>query len=555
MKNKQNSLPKEKISTVFSLYSNGEFQEAINQIKNLNEFYPNEALLFNLIGACYKEIGQLEGAIKMFNIALSINSNYAEAHFNLGVIYHDLGRLDDAVDCYSRAIAINPNYPDAHNNLGTSLYDLGQLQASIESLEWAIAYKHDFAEAHNNLGRTLNDFGRVEEAINCFQSAISHQTNYANAYFNLALSYKDIGNKKGFIQNIEKTLDIKPEWGAANYHLSQVKKYKKNDPMTAKMKSFLAMSNLDITDRINLNFALSKAYEDIGDNKNQFRFLEEANNLRKKELNYSTDRDKKLFSRIKEAFNLPFSTSNKISSKKSLLKPIFIVGMPRSGTSLVHQILDSHNEVYGAGELNYLNKSVFPFIKENNNNNISGFSLKAFISIRKQYLDSVNSLNFQERIIVDKMPLNFRYIGFILMCFPEAKIVHMKRDAVATCWSIYKSFFNGNAYSFNQKDLANYYGFYKDLMIFWAKLFPNKIYDLCYEDLTFNQEEETQKLLKYCELDWDDNCLNFHKNKAAVKTTSSMQVRQKMYQGSSQVWKKYEAYLQPLIKGLNYKLK
>ena len=141
------------------------------------------------------------------------------------------------------------------------------------------------------------------------------------------------------------------------------------------------------------------------------------------------------------------------------------------------------------------------------------------------------------------------------MCFPDAKIVHMKRDAVATCWSIYKSFFNGNAYSFNQKDLANYYGFYKDLMIFWAKLFPNKIYDLCYEDLTFNQEEETQKLLKYCELDWDDNCLNFHKNKTAVKTTSSMQVRQKMYQGSSQVWKKYEAYLQPLIKGLNYKLK
>ena len=555
MKNKQNSLPKEKINTVFSLYSNGEFQEAINQIKNLNEFYPNEALLFNLIGACYKEIGQLEGAIKMFNIALSIHSNYAEAHFNLGVVYHDLGRLDDAVDCYSRAIAINPNYPDAHNNLGTSLYDLGQLQASIESLEWAIAYKHDFAEAHNNLGRALNDFGRVEEAINCFQSAISHQTNYANAYFNLALSYKDIGNKKGFIQNIEKTLDIKPEWGAANYHLSQVKKYKNNDPMTAKMKSFLAMSNLDITDRINLNFALSKAYEDIGDNKNQFRFLEEANNLRKKELNYSTDRDKKLFSRIKEAFNLPFSTSNKISSKKSLLKPIFIVGMPRSGTSLVHQILDSHNEVHGAGELNYLNKSVFPFIKENNNNNISGFSLKAFISIRKQYLDSVNSLNVQERIIVDKMPLNFRYIGFILMCFPEAKIVHMKRDAVATCWSIYKSFFNGNAYSFNQKDLANYYGFYKDLMIFWAKLFPNKIYDLCYEDLTFNQEEETQKLLKYCELDWDDNCLNFHKNKTAVKTTSSMQVRQKMYQGSSQVWKKYEAYLQPLIKGLNYKLK
>jgi hypothetical protein len=138
------------------------------------------------------------------------------------------------------------------------------------------------------------------------------------------------------------------------------------------------------------------------------------------------------------------------------------------------------------------------------------------------------------------------------MAFPEAKILHMKRDSMATCWSIYKSFFNGNAYSFNQNDLAHYYGLYRDLMGFWDELFPNQIYDVYYEDLTANQEVETRNLLKYCELEWDDNCLNFHKNMTAVKTTSSMQVRKKMYQGSSEVWKKYEAYLQPLIKGLNY---
>ena len=173
-------------------------------------------------------------------------------------------------------------------------------------------------------------------------------------------------------------------------------------------------------------------------------------------------------------------------------------------------------------------------------------------SIREQYLDSLISLNVKESVIVDKMPLNFRYIGFILSTFPEAKILHMKRDLMATCWSIYKSFFNGNAYSFNQNDLAQYYGLYRELMSFWEELFPNQIYDVCYEDLTANQEVETRNLLKYCELEWDENCLNFHKNMTAVKTTSSMQVRKKMYQGSSEVWKKYEAYLQPLLKGLNY---
>ena len=149
--------------------------------------------------------------------------------------------------------------------------------------------------------------------------------------------------------------------------------------------------------------------------------------------------------------------------------------------------------------------------------------------------------------------MNFRNIGFILSAFPEAKIIHLKRDARATCWSIYKNNFHqkGIGYGNNLDDLAGFYGLYTDLMDFWHQTFPDKIYDLCYEDLTTNQEEETRKLLEYCELDWDENCLNFHKNKRAVKTASSLQVRQKMYQGSSEAWKQHEVYLEPLIKALD----
>ncbi len=550
MKNKQHSLPRNELNSVFSLYLDNKFQAAIDKIKSLNEHYPREPLLFNLIGACYKEQGQLEGAAKMLGVAVSIQPNYAEAHFNLGVVLKDLGQIDAAIESYRTAIIITPNYPDAHNNLGRIFLDIENYNAAIESFEWAIAYQHDLSEAHNNLGNAFNFCGRAEEAIKSFEKAILYNPDYDKAYFNLALTFKDIGNKDGFIKNIEKTLDIKPQWGASFYHLSQVVKCSKNDPKFAKIHSFLQSDDLNITDRINLNFALAKSYEDIANYSEQFKFLDEGNRLRKQELNYSIERDIKLFTRIKEAFNPIPVGINKSLLKPDSLKPIFILGMPRSGTSLVHQILDSHNEVYGAGELNNLNKFIFPYLKENNIKGESGFSAKNLLSIHNNYLDSLLSFNIQENVIVDKMPLNFRYIGFILLAFPKAKILHMKRNPMAICWSIYKSFFNGNAYSFSQEDLAQYYQLYKDLMDFWVKLFPNQIYDISYEDLTTNQEFETRNILEYCELDWDENCLNFHNNNNAVKTTSSMQVRQKMYQGSSEAWKKYEAYLQPLINGL-----
>ena len=551
MKNKQASIPRKELEKIYLMYSMNQFHDAIKYIKILNEKFPNQSLLFNLIGACYKEIGQLDGAVQMFRIAVSINPKYAEAFFNLGATLQALDQKDDAVENYQKAIDITPNYPDAHNNLGNTLLDLGKIDSAIESLEWAVAYKHDFAEAYNNLGNAYNDSGKTDKAIENFKKAIACNPSYEKALFNLALVYKDLGNRDEFVENIEKALALNPSWGHAHYHLSRVKSYKKNDPQIDQIKQALESENLNSIDLIGLNFALSKVYEDLENHKEQFKFLNEANSLRKKELNYSIERDQKLFLRIKETFKMPPSIFNSSEIKTKPNKPIFIVGMPRSGTSLVHQILDSHSEVKGLGELNNLNKFVVPLLKSFNHDIKEYFSKKELLLLRDEYLNSLPISDINENIIVDKMPLNFRYIGFILSCFPDAKVIHMNRDPMATCWSIYKYEFRGNAYSFNQEDIASYYGLYSDLMGFWKDLFPGKIYDLCYEDLTSNQEEETQELLRYCELEWDDKCLNFHNNKTSVKTTSSMQVRKKMYQGSSEAWKKYEIYLKPLIKGLN----
>jgi hypothetical protein len=225
--------------------------------------------------------------------------------------------------------------------------------------------------------------------------------------------------------------------------------------------------------------------------------------------------------------------------------------MPRSGTTLVEQIISSHHEVYGAGELNNLKKFATPIFLNHANSNNKVINDEDILSLRNNYLDSLSELNFKEKIMTDKMPINFRLIGFILSAIPEAKIVHVKRDARATCWSNYKHYFSsGNGFTFDQEDLSKFYGLYKEIMDFWHKLFPNKIYDLNYEKLTENQKKETEKLLKYCELDWDKKCLEFHKNDRGIKTASASQVRQKMYQGSSDAWKQYEPYIETLIDGL-----
>ena len=551
MNNKQASLPRKELENAHGLYSKGLIQDAIKQIKILNKKYPNEPILFNMMGACYKEIDQLEGAAKMFDIAISLKPTYAEAHFNLGVVLQNLDHKDESIESYKKAIAISPNYSDAHNNLGNVYISIDQYEDGIKSFQWAIAYKHDFAEAYNNLGNAYNDSGNEKDAIVSFEKAIQYNQNYEKAYFNLALVFKYLGDEAGFLKNIEKAIALKPDWGHAYYHLSRIKKFSKNDPQVDEMKSFLKRDDLPILDRIGFNFALSKAFEDLHDNKEQFKFLNDANSLRKKELEYTIEKDQDLFSRIKYVFQSNPNIVKPLASNAIKVRPIFILGMPRSGTSLVHQILDCHKNVHGVGELNNLNKIVMPLLKDFDASNNKGFSENEMLSIRNDYISSLPMKGIQKNIIVDKMPINFRYIGFILSAIPEAKIIHMSRDPMATCWSVYKYEFRGNAYSFDQKDIASYYILYRDLMDFWSKLFPEKIYDLCYEDLTINQEKETRNLLKYCDLKWDENCLDFHNNKSAVKTTSSMQVRKKMYQGSSETWKKYEAYLQPLIKGLN----
>ncbi|MDC0221795.1 sulfotransferase, partial [Gammaproteobacteria bacterium] len=305
-------------------------------------------------------------------------------------------------------------------------------------------------------------------------------------------------------------------------------------------------------DRTHLSFALAKAHEDLKDYAASFHYFKIANDLIKKRIGYSIDNERKVFEGTKKLFSPQIPS---VSASESTVCPIFIVGMPRSGTTLTEQILASHSMVHGAGELTVMGEKLASLLEPKlNDPSMPGFSIEEVQGIREGYLKELEALGVSEQVIVDKMPTNFRSIGAIISAFPEAKIVHTNRDPMAVCWSNYKHFFvasmSGSAraigFSSDLDDLAEYYKLYLDLMAFWRERFPGRIYDLDYESLTLNQEDETRRLLEFCELDWEDNCLDFHENRRAVRTASLSQVRKKIYTGSSEAWKKYEKYLEPL---------
>ena len=551
--NEEILLLKKEVNYAVKLLTNGEINEALKIVEALIKKSPNVPLLYNIRGVCYQTIRELGNAIDDFSQATILKSDYAEAYCNLGVTYQEKGDLVSAVNAYKNAIDNDNNYPTAHNNLGKIFLASGEIDSSIEHLECAITLKSDFADAHNNLGSAFLRINKLNDAIKSYKKAIALKPDFAVANNNLGIAYLRTGDPKLASKFFENAITITPGYATAHHNLSGVKVYKEKDKQVSLIESLLIENNLSQKERIYLNFALAKAYEDLGNHEELFKHLNEGNRIRKKEMSNSIADSEEHNELIKLFFNSNNINNIKLTYRDSLpIRPIFIVGMPRSGTSLVEQIISSHHEVYGAGEVNNFHNIIMPIIEKHAVNENYNLKNDEFALIRKQYSNSLERFYANEKVITDKWILNFKTIGFILSAFPESKIVHLKRDARATCWSIYKHYFSdeGNRWAYDYQDLARFYKSYVGLMDYWHNLFPGKIYDISYEDLTSNQEKETRNLLRYCDLDWDENCLNFYTNTRAVKTASAVQVRNKMYQGSSDVWRQYSEHLKPLLDAL-----
>lgn len=584
---KSQEIPNEKLDFIIGLYVNGNPSKALDEIDNLILNYPNNPLLFNISGACYASLGKIQKGIESYEMAIAIKPDFIDALFNLANLYrkaHNLknaiiyyqniinimpdhgpaqinlgisleesGLINEAIDHYEVAKKCNPKNIDIFKNLGALYLDSGQYENAIFEFENALTINPNDDELNNNLGVSLRELGHFIEAKEYLKKSISINDQYSKAHYNLGFLYQDIGSIDKAIVHFEKAISINNH--SMSFHsLSYLKIFKKDDALVIQMQDLLNSDKLNQVDKIHICHAMANIHEKLNNHTEFFRYLDNANNLHKKELNYSHKASKQEFKAIKKIFDTSTKPIETRESNSALAKqPIFIVGMPRSGTSLVEQILASHNEVFAVGEINTMTRLSSPIISNFIAGDIKQLDIKSISYIRKEYIETMNFHETKKKFITDKLPLNFKNIGFIFSAFPEAKIIHVNRDATATCWSNYRYYFESknNGYSNNFEDLAQFYSLYKELMKFWDQLYPNKIYELNYENLTSNQEEVTRDLLKYCNLDWDENCLKFYENERAVKTISTLQVRKKMYQGSSNAWKKYDSYLKPLIDNLN----
>ena len=398
--------------------------------------------------------------------------------------------------------------------------------------------KHQFA--WKVLGAVLGATGRKSEAVDANQKAVALSPQDAEAHSNLGITLKELGRLDEAEASYNQAIALKPDLADAHRNLTLMKKFDAQDEQYSKMQELYLDKNISEEQRCHINFGLAKACEDLGDFEQAFAHYSEGNMQRKKLLNYDINKDVERFRKIKS--NYPQIAYNSLEPEKFSkdLMPIFIVGMPRSGTTLVEQIISSHSKVTGAGELAFaaqFGAAIATGITEANNESLLNF--------RSKYLTKLKSVSNENLIITDKMPQNFRYIGLLAAAFPEAKIIHVKRNPAAVCWANYKQYFVSKniGYCYAIDDIISYHKLYENLMDFWTNTLSNRIYKLDYELLTVNQESETRQLIEYLGLDWDEKCLSPQNNMRSVATASNVQVRKKVYRGSSEQWRKYQPFL------------
>ena len=494
-----------------------DFKTVVYGCEKLITKFPNNAFLFNLLGLALHGNGNYLIAIDKFKRALDLDPNFLPSKNNLANSYKAIGNFEKAEFYYKNVLKIKPNYIQALNN-------------------------------YANLKALIFDY---YPAIELYNEALKIKENDETILFTLANAYHAIGETDKTKEIAEKILKLHPKHVSAHKLLSSIVNYSKDRANLEQMESIILEKDLSNPQIVDLSFALGKAYEDLKKFEKSFFYLEKANKIKKNDANYNITEERNFFETIKNTFqNFNFKNEKKIFSK---IKPIYICGMPRSGTTLVEQIIASHNDVYGAGELVYIQKLIKEYFLVENELSIEKVKEELEVEenfINKEYFKMMDFHKFKENNFTDKAPQNYRWLGILKIFFPNCKIIYCKRNAKDNCLSIYKNFFAADdmKWAFDQSDIANYYNLHLNLMDYWKSKLGNFIYEINYENLVSNKEEEVKKLIKFCDLEWDPSCLNHHKNnKTPIKTVSISQARKPVYQSSVNSNSNYEKYLSEMF--------
>ncbi len=530
----------------------GALDEAVSSYQKALKIKPDYVEALENLAGVFLALGRFEESIDFYRKVLEISPDSERANLNLGTALSRQGNLEEALKFLRKSLRINPNNQITHNSLGNTLKQMGQMDEAISSYQKALNIQPDYGEAIGNLGAALGDMGKLDEAEKYSRRAVENDPENPEAHFNLANILAEQGQLKEAVVSYRRTLNLNPDFAEAYHQLMQTQKQTSlNDDIRAMDAGFQSNETPD-GQRMYLAFGLGKAFEDLKEFDKAFEYMAEANRLKRQSFSFSIDQENEKFDQITRTFDAEFFNTHENSGNPDPT-PIFILGMPRSGTSLVEQILASHPSVTGAGELTVLATAMIKLIGEEKEypEGISSWRPGEFSKLGSLYLEGLRKHSSDSRFITDKLPHNFLYIGLIKAALPNAKIIHCRRDPIDTCLSIFKNHFvDSHPYAYDLKELGTYHNQYVALMEHWHRVIPGYIYDIQYEELVADSESQIRLLLEACGLSFDKACLSFHETKRDVRTVSASQVRRPIYRDSLQLWKRYENQLSPLIEEL-----
>jgi len=550
MSRRKKSPDQDAISRAYQFLQAGKFSAAERVCRKILRADPAHADANNFLGVISQRLGHPEQAVALFEKTLAIDPGYIPAYGNLANALAQLGKIDDAKRIVDRALDLRPGAAIANRALGELGYQAAEYGKAEVFYQRALTIEPTDFHSHSGRGMALRRLGRLEEALACYAQAIRLQPGNPSLHLNQGNLLSDMGRIDDASESYRQSIRLRPNHARTYQLLAGVRKHKTYDADLKAMEALYKQPRLAAEDRMHLAFGLGKAFEDLAQYDKAFEFFAQGNMHKRSAIPYSIDEDVKLFERLKATFDADFFKEHRDAGSADKC-PIFILGLPRSGTSLVEQILASHPDVHGAGELADL-EIVCRGAMETFPDRISQLNPGTWKDLADNYLQRLRSHSTSAAHVTDKMPQNFLYIGMIASMLPNAKIIHCRRDPLDTCLSLFKSLFvsTGHQWSYDIEDLGCYYRLYLELMEHWDRVLPGRIYDLHYESLVANPEQQIRQLLDFCKIPFDPACLTFHESKRAVQTLSFAQVRKPIYSSSVQLWKRYEKHLQPLISKL-----
>ncbi|MDZ4203014.1 MAG: tetratricopeptide repeat protein [Gallionella sp.] len=528
---------------------------AIECYRKVLALAPGYAESISNLGSVLSENEQPEEAVKTLLPLVRTNPNYPEAHCNIATAFLLLEQLDKAEFGFRRALELKPTYPEAFIGLARLLQEKRQLTDALAMAERARALVPDKAEVHALLGGIFAESGYPEKAQQAYAKALALDPALISAYLGRGHQRMESGDIAGAEADFRHALSLDESNLGARLALAQVSKVKEGDEnMAALVSEAGKLTGMPEIKAMPLHFALGKCYEDTKQYDLAFRHYQQGCALKRKRVSYSADDTDLAGRNIREFFSKEHIDRLRGEGCPSEL-PIFVLGMPRSGTTLTETIIASHPQVFGAGELN----DILEIANQPRGGEGAGYPLnlqgitQAELKIMGQrYVEQLQTRAPGSPRITDKMPANFNCLGLIHLMLPKARIVHVKRNPVDTCLSCYTRLFNKSQYqSYDLAEIGRYYRNYAALMDHWRKVLPaGAFYEVQYEDMVTDQEGQARALLDYCGLEWDDACLDFHKTERNIRTASVTQVRQPIYKTSVEKWRHYENHLGPLLDAL-----